>query len=56
MDDKPTLKKAVVWSLRKFGKYLSLLQFVNKEPAQNLIFLRISFGDYAEKVHFEPFS
>ncbi len=36
MDDKPTLKKAVVWSLRKFGKYLALLQVVNKDPAQNL--------------------
>ena len=33
MDDKSTLKKAVVWSSREFGKYLALLQFVNKEPA-----------------------
>jgi site-specific recombinase XerD len=36
MDDKPALKKAVVWFLRKFGKYLALLQVVNKDPAQNL--------------------
>jgi site-specific recombinase XerD len=36
MDDKPTLKKAVVWSLCKFGEYLALLQVVNKDPAQNL--------------------
>ena len=36
MDDKPTLKKAVVWSLRKFGKYLALLQVVNKDPVRNL--------------------
>ena len=28
--------QALVWSLRKFGKYLALLQVVNKDPAQNL--------------------
>ena len=36
MNAGPTLKKAVVWSLRKFGKYLTLLQVVNKDPAQKL--------------------
>lgn len=32
----PTLKKAVVWSLRKFGKYLALLQILKENPARNL--------------------
>ena len=32
----PNLKKAVVWSLRKFGKHLALLQVVKEDPARNL--------------------
>ena len=32
----PKLKKAVVWSLRKFGKHLALLQVLNEDPARNL--------------------
>ena len=32
----PNLKKAVVWSLRKFGKHLALLQVVKEDPAKNL--------------------
>jgi len=32
----PKLKKAVVWSLRKFGKHLALLQALNENPARNL--------------------
>ncbi len=32
----PDLKKAVVWSLRKFGKHLTLLQVVKDDPARNL--------------------
>jgi len=32
----PTLKKAVVWSLRKLGAYLCLLQITRKNPAGNL--------------------
>jgi hypothetical protein len=41
MDAGPTLKKAVVWSLRKFGKYLALLQVVNKDPAQHPLTLLV---------------
>ena len=32
----PNLKKAVVWSLRKFGKFLNLIQVVSDDPAKNL--------------------
>lgn len=32
----PNLKKAVVWSLRKFGKFLKLIQVVTDDPAKNL--------------------
>jgi site-specific recombinase XerD len=32
----PNLKKAIVWSLRKFGKHLALLQFVEDDPERNL--------------------
>ncbi|MCK5509799.1 MAG: tyrosine-type recombinase/integrase, partial [Desulfobacterales bacterium] len=32
----PNLKKAIVWSLRKFGKHLALLQVVEDNPAKNL--------------------
>jgi site-specific recombinase XerD len=32
----PKLKKAVVWSLRKFGKHLALLQALEEDPARNL--------------------
>jgi len=32
----PNLKKAIVWSLRKFGKHLALLQVVKEDPARNL--------------------
>lgn len=32
----PNLKKAVVWSLRKFGKHIALLQVVKDDPARNL--------------------
>ncbi len=35
-DSGPDLKKAVVWSLRKFGKFLSFTQVVNDDPAKNL--------------------
>lgn len=35
-DKSPLLKKAVVWSLRKFGNYLALLQVVERNPARNL--------------------
>lgn len=36
LDSGPNLKKAVVWSLRKFGKFLSLIQLVADDPAKNL--------------------
>jgi len=32
----PKLKKAIVWSLRKFGKHLALLQVLEEDPARNL--------------------
>lgn len=32
----PNLKKAVVWSLRKFGKFLNLIQVVSDDLAKNL--------------------
>jgi len=32
----PNLKKAIVWSLRKFGKHLALLQIVEDDPARKL--------------------
>jgi site-specific recombinase XerD len=32
----PNLKKAIVWSLRKFGRHLALLQVVEDDPAKNL--------------------
>jgi len=32
----PNLKKAVVWSLRKFGKHIALLQVVKENPARHL--------------------
>jgi len=32
----PNLKKAVVWSLRKFGKHIALLQVVKEDPARHL--------------------
>ena len=32
----PNLRKAIVWSLRKFGKHLALLQVVKENPARNL--------------------
>ncbi len=32
----PCLKKAVVWSLRKFCTHLTFLQFLNDNPAKNL--------------------
>jgi site-specific recombinase XerD len=32
----PNLKKTIVWSLRKFGKHLALLQVVENDPARNL--------------------
>lgn len=32
----PNLKKAVVWSLRKFGKFLKLIQVVTDDPAKSL--------------------
>ena len=32
----PNLKKALVWSLRKFGRHLALLQIVKDDPARNL--------------------
>ncbi len=35
-DSGPNLKKAVVWSLRKLGKFLCLLQLVGEDPAKNL--------------------
>ena len=38
----PNLKKAVVWSLLKFGKFLNLIQVVSDDPAKNLRHLKIS--------------
>ncbi len=35
-DSGPNLKKAVVWSLRKFGKFLKLIQVVTDDPAKSL--------------------
>ncbi len=35
-DSGPGVKKAVVWSLRKFGKFLHLLQLVKDNPAKHL--------------------
>jgi site-specific recombinase XerD len=32
----PALKKAVVWALQRFGRYLCLLQVVEKDPAARL--------------------
>lgn len=32
----PGLKKVVVWSLRKFGKHITLLQVVKDDPARSL--------------------
>ncbi len=31
-----TTKKAVVWSLRKLGRFMALLQVVKRDPAQDL--------------------
>ena len=36
IDKSSVLKKAVVWTLRKFGNYLALIQVVNKNPARDL--------------------
>ncbi len=41
-DSGPNLKKAVVGSLRKFGKYLSLIQKVADDPARNLKHLKFN--------------
>lgn len=35
-DSRPNLKKAVVWSLRKFSKYLALIQVVKEDLVKNL--------------------
>lgn len=32
----PTLKKSVVWTLRKFGKFLHIIQIVDVDPAKKL--------------------